>query len=216
MSTSTDGTDRRDAIGAGAALIAAGIGLALHRAGTIDGAELVRGWWPLVIVLAGTWRTAFGGSRATGLALVALGLGLLAVLRSGAEASAGALLGPAAMILVGVAALSAASSLRQAVWHSDGSALRTVAVFGDARATVGEDAPDLPEAARSVVSVFGDVHGDVPAGWRIEDHVTNVAGSVRMPSDQPSYPEAPTLTLHGLAVFGDVRARYVDLPEAPR
>ena len=216
MSTSTDRTDRRDAIGFGAVLVAAGIGLALHRAGTIDGPETVRGWWPVAVVLFGVWRTVLAGSRVVGIALIVLGLGLLAVLRSGDEADAVALLGPAVLMLVGIAALSAASSLRRAVWQSDGSDLRTVAVFGDARATVGEDAPDLPQVARSVVSVFGDVHLDVPAGWRIHDHVTSVAGSVKVPTDQPSYPEAPTLTLHGLAVFGDVRARYVDLPEAPR
>lgn len=217
MSTrSTLNPDRRDAVALGAFLIAAGVGLALHRAGTIDGAAVLRDWWPLALVVAGIWRALTHGGVAIGVALVAVGLALLAVVRTDTDVSVAALIGPAVLVVIGVGALSAARRLHQVEWRTDGGAPRTIAVFGDARATVGEDALDLPHVTRPVVSVFGDVHLDVPAGWRIDDHVSNVLGSVKVPRDQPDYPEAPTLAIHGVAIFGDVRARYIDTSEVGR
>lgn len=206
---------RRDAIATGLVLIAGGVGLGAHRAGAIDGIALLEGWWPALLIVAGAWHALVTGGRAVGTAIAVLGVALLAALRADVDVSPGALVGPGLLAVIGVGALRAGHQLRAATFTHDATRPRAVAVFGDARVHVGEDAPDLPHPVRPVVSVFGDVSVDVPAGWRIEDHVTNIFGSVKVPREQPHYPEAPALTLHGLALFGDVRARYVDPSEVP-
>jgi len=50
----------------------------------------------------------------------------------------------------------------------------------------------------------------VPAGWRVVDRTTTLFGDVRIPKDQPDYAEAPVVELHGVAIFGDAKVRYLD------
>lgn len=194
----------------GLALVAAGVLLYLHRAEVLDAGELLRGWWPLLVVAGGSWWAVVDRAVVVGTATAAAGVLLLAAVRADLAASPFELIGPSVLMVCGCAALLAAARLHRVELGELDAEPRVTAVFGDARATVGEDALGLPHVVTPVLSVFGDVHVELPAGWRVDDHVTAVLGTVRTPSEQPHYPESPTLRLEGLALFGDVRVRHLD------
>jgi len=60
-----------------------------------------------------------------------------------------------------------------------------------------------PDARLSVHTLFGGVALRVPPGWRIESNAKAVNGGVALPTG-PEDPDAPVLTLDGLAVFGGI------------
>lgn len=184
--------------------------LYLHRAEVLDAGELLRGWWPLLVVAGGMWWAVVDRAVVVGTATAAAGVLLLAAVRADLTASPFELIGPSVLLVCGCGALLAATRLHRVDLDDLNASPRVTAAFGDARASVGEDALGLPQVVTPVLSVFGDVHVDLPAGWRVEDQVTAVFGTVRTPTDQPHYPESPTLRLEGLALFGDVRVRHLD------
>lgn len=55
-----------------------------------------------------------------------------------------------------------------------------------------------------VHSLFGGNAIRVPAGWRIESNVKALGGGVAIGARGPDDPDAPTLTLNGLAAFGGI------------
>jgi hypothetical protein len=61
-----------------------------------------------------------------------------------------------------------------------------------------------PGARLDVTALFGGIVLRVPAGWRIESSVKALGGGVTIAVPEPDDPEAPTLTLAGLAAFGGV------------
>ena len=197
----------------GAVLIVVGSLLLLDRIDVLDAGTLTREWWPLVLVVAGVWWLA-SGSAFSGLVAIGAGLVLLAVVHDLVDASIGNLVFPTILIVVGASTLTAGARLRRSLrdlptpadaWSE--SAIAT-AVFGDARVSVADDGAD--RAAVTAISVFGDVEVSVPAGWRVVDRTTALFGDVRIPKDQPDYAEAPVVELHGVAIFGDARVRYLD------
>lgn len=97
--------------------------------------------------------------------------------------------------------------------HGD---LAATAIFGDARLVVGDSPVELDRITVTALAIFGEVKVDVPAGWRVEDHTTAVLGDVEVPRDQPTYAEAPVVELHGLVLFGNAKARYLDVPGGGR
>lgn len=197
----------------GAILIAAGVVLLLDRTGVLDAGELGRQWWPLALVVAGVWWLA-SGSVFSGLVAIGAGLLLLAVVRDLVDADIGNLIFPTILVVVGVSALNAGARLRRTLRGlptSEGAwreAATATAVFGDARVSVADDGASW--AAVTAISVFGDVEVSVPAGWRVVDRTTTLFGDVRIPKDQPDYAEAPVVELHGVAIFGDAKVRYLD------
>jgi hypothetical protein len=206
----------RDGVTFGVVLIAAGVVLLLHRADVIEADTLFADWWPMLIVLGGVWWLL---ERAWAFGAVAIVLGLLALgdLRGIVDVPVGRLVLPALLLAAGVSLIAAGARLRRArprgrtiAAVTDGVLPTGIAVFGDAHLTVPDD--DVGSATVTTLSVFGDVHVEVPAGWRVRDRASAVFGSVRVPTDQPPYPEAPVVELHGFALFGDVTARYTDAP----
>lgn len=206
----------RDGVALGVVLIAAGVILLLHRADVVEADTLFADWWPLLIVVGGVWWLV---ERAWALGTIAIALGLLALadLRGVVDAPVGQLVLPALLLAAGVSLIAAGARLRRSrpqgrvvAAVTDGVLPTGVAVFGDAHLTVPDD--DVSSATVTTLSVFGDVHVEVPAGWRVRDRASTVFGSVRVPPDQPPYPEAPLVELHGFALFGDVTARYTDAP----
>ncbi len=206
----------RDGVAFGVLLIGAGVVLLLHRAEIIEADTLFADWWPLLIVLGGLWWLA---ERAWALGAIAIALGLLALadLQGVVDAPIGQLVFPALLLAAGASLVTTGVRLGRArprgrvpAAVSDGVQPTGVAVFGDVHLTVPDD--DVTSMTVTTLSVFGDVHVEVPAGWRVRDRASTVFGTVRVPTDQPSYPEAPLVELHGLAVFGDVTARYTDAP----
>jgi hypothetical protein len=211
------------AVPVGIALIGLGVLLTLDAFEVVEAGEVLAGWWPAAVVLAGLWWLVTG-SMLVGAVVAVVGGLLLATTQDLVEVPVGELIFPGLLIVLGGAMLHAGAQLRAArlgagAWSGspEGAALPSpaessaTAVFGDARIRVGEDGTDVGRVVISATSMFGDVHVEVPAGWRIEDHITRVLGDVTLPATQPTYPESPVAELHGLVMFGDVRVRYVDL-----
>jgi hypothetical protein len=61
-----------------------------------------------------------------------------------------------------------------------------------------------PGARLSVHTLFGGVALRVPPGWRIESNAKGLNGGVSIPTVAPDDPDAPVLTIDGLAVFGGI------------
>lgn len=62
----------------------------------------------------------------------------------------------------------------------------------------------VPDARLSVHAVFGGVAVRVPPGWRLESNLRALAGGTDVRAVGAEGPDAPTLTLDGLALFGGV------------
>lgn len=208
----------------GAGLVALGVLLLLGQLDVIDAGAVARRGWPVIILAVGLywlWR----GPRIGGIVVTIVGALWLADVNDLLFADAGRLTWPIVLIIVGgtivVAAIRGRSfgSGRTPValfdtrrWSgpiAEYAGANLTTVFGDANLQLKSDAVS-DDASLGVTTIFGDVDVSVPAGWRIHDGVTSVFGSVRVPQTQPDWPEAPMLTVHGLALFGDVDLRYDD------
>jgi hypothetical protein len=53
-------------------------------------------------------------------------------------------------------------------------------------------------------SLLGGIAIRVPVGWRVVSNVNALGGGVAIDVPEPDDPDAPTLTLHGLAVLGGI------------
>ena len=202
-------------LGFGLLLIMIGGLLLFDRAGVLDAGAVAAAWWPLLFVGAGLWM-ALTTSRLAGVLFVAVGVLVLAASHELVEADVLGLIWPAVLVTVGTGILLAGARMRglSATWtaatergarHGPPTA---TAVFGDARLNLADDGSD--RTAVTALAVFGDVLVSVPAGWRVVDRTTTLFGEVRIPRDQPTYPEAPVVEIHGMTLFGDTRVRYLD------
>jgi hypothetical protein len=213
----------------GVALIAVGVLLLLGQLDVLDPARVAAEWWPLLVIGAGLWwlftRAWLTGAFALGAGLLLLGI-TLGVL----DAGLGNLIFPLFLLLVGLLLLTSGVRLRRATAVAGDTTARhgpaaqrpaghvdrrpsATAVFGDARLRLYDDGDDPEALVASVTSVFGDVHVQVPAGWRVRNRTSALFGDVKIPRDQPTYPEAPVAELHGLVLFGDLKVRYEDPEE---
>jgi hypothetical protein len=61
-----------------------------------------------------------------------------------------------------------------------------------------------PGAQLSVHTLFGGIAVKVPPSWRVESRVKVLAGGVETRTPATDDPEAPTLVLEGIAMFGGV------------
>jgi hypothetical protein len=61
-----------------------------------------------------------------------------------------------------------------------------------------------PGAQLSVHALFGGIVLDVPQHWRLESRAKSLAGGIDVKTPKQGEPDAPVLTLDGLAVFGGV------------
>lgn len=64
-----------------------------------------------------------------------------------------------------------------------------------------------PGAELSVHTLFGGIEIKTPANWRVESHVNVLAGGVAVPTPAQDDPDAPVLTLRGMALFGGIAVR---------
>ena len=225
------------AVPVGLALIAVGVLLALDASGAVAAADVLAGWWPVAVVIAGLWW-GVRGPPLVGAAVAVIGGLALAMTLDVVDASPGQLVLPAGLLVLGTALLEAGARVRAArtapapgparlesiggdartehgEWP-DGAQPTATAVFGDATLVVAEPADDGDHLVVTVTAVFGDVGVEVPAGWRVEDHVTRLLGDVTMAVEQSTHPDAPVVALHGLVVFGDVRVRRTDVRSGVR
>ena len=72
-----------------------------------------------------------------------------------------------------------------------------------------------PEAHLDVQSLCGGIAIRVPPGWRIVSNVKALGGGVAIDAPEPETPDAPTLTLDGLAALGGVAvgSKAIDAPD---
>jgi len=72
-----------------------------------------------------------------------------------------------------------------------------------------------PDAQLRVHALFGGIALRVPTGWRVVSNVNALGGGVAIDVPDPDDPDAPTLTLEGLAAFGGVavKAKPSETPE---
>lgn len=61
-----------------------------------------------------------------------------------------------------------------------------------------------PDAHLDLRTLFGGIAIRVPSGWRIVSNVNALGGGVAVNAPEPDDPEAPTLTLDGIAVLGGI------------
>jgi hypothetical protein len=61
-----------------------------------------------------------------------------------------------------------------------------------------------PDAHLDLRTLFGGIAIRVPSGWRIVSNVNALGGGVTVNAPDPEDPDAPTLTLDGIAVFGGI------------
>lgn len=61
-----------------------------------------------------------------------------------------------------------------------------------------------PDAHLDLRTLFGGIAIRVPSGWRIVSNVKALGGGVAVNAPEPDDPEAPTLTLDGIAVLGGI------------
>ena len=206
---------RNPTVALGVLLILIGIALLLDRLDVLDAGRLAADWWPLVVVGLGAWWM-LTARRLAGLLAIGLGALLLAGIHDVVQVGVGNLILPAILVTAGAAGLAAGARLRAAVdrpapsgrHHQWGASPIATAVFGDARVSIADDGGE--RAAVTAVSVFGDVEVSVPAGWRVVDRTSALFGTATIPTDQPTYAESPVIELHGLAMFGDIKVRYLD------
>jgi hypothetical protein len=66
------------------------------------------------------------------------------------------------------------------------------------------DAELAPGARITVHALFGGIVLKTPPGWRIESSARSLAGGVDVRTPGADDPDAPVLTLDGVAVFGGV------------
>lgn len=73
-----------------------------------------------------------------------------------------------------------------------------------------------PDAHLSVNALWGGIAIRIPEGWRIESNVKAIMGGIDTRAVGADDPDAPTLTLDGLAVFGGIAvgAKQPKRPEA--
>lgn len=199
----------------GLLLIGLGVLLLLDRAEMLDAGALATDWWPLLIIAVGVWMV-LTASRLAGVLAITIGLLVLGAIHDVIEADLVGLIWPTILIVIGGGAITAGARLRDstsrlpdAATGAARTALPTAtAVFGDAHLSVSDDGAE--RAAVTALSVFGDVVASVPSGWRVANRTTTLFGDITIPKDQPSYAEAPVIEVHGMALFGDIRVRYLD------
>lgn len=61
-----------------------------------------------------------------------------------------------------------------------------------------------PDAHLSVHALWGGIAVRIPEGWRVESNVKAIMGGIDTRAVGADDPDAPTLTIDGLAVFGGV------------
>jgi hypothetical protein len=216
----------------GLVVVALGVLFLLDSAGTLDAGETIDDFWPLLLVAAGLLTLAERPpSLVRGSLLTGLGVLLLLFTTDLLQQSAWDYVWPALIIGVGLLIVARWAGRTIPGGASEEDVIRTTAVFGGPKlvstaqhlqgawltAIFGGVTLDLrgarpaPEGASVNATVaFGGVDILVPKGWRISVRSTPIFGGVEDKTDQsePPAPDAPTLHIDALTVFGGVDIKH--------
>lgn len=217
----------------GAALFIGG-GLALvDTLELADTGEFISTWWPMVIVMFGlAGLIGQEGSRLGSAIVITVGVLLQLGQLDVGDINWPSVIGPALLILIGVALLFRPRHVVGPFGASsevdNGEVLHTVALFsgsephvhsgawrgGEATAIFGGVEVDLHDAVPAegarlqATALFGGVEIHVPQGWDVVLNGTGILGGVgderrnRTPA-----PGAPVLTVDATAIFGGVSVK---------
>jgi hypothetical protein len=231
----TDGSGRVLDLGRlllGLTVVALGVLFLLDSAGTHDAGQAIDDYWPLLLVAAGLLTLAERPpSVVRGWLLTGLGVLLLLFSADVVEQSAWDYVWPALIIGVGLLIVARWAGRTIPSGASSEDVIRATAVFGGPKlvstaqhlqgawltAIFGGVTLDLrgahpaPDGASVNATVaFGGIDILVPKGWRISVRSTPIFGGVEDKTDQsePPAPDAPTLHVDALTVFGGVDIKH--------
>jgi hypothetical protein len=77
------------------------------------------------------------------------------------------------------------------------------------------DAELAPGARLFTYTLFGGIEVDVPSAWRVESNVKALFGGVDAGTPAQDDPDAPVLTLEGMALFGGIAVSAEAASTAP-
>jgi hypothetical protein len=216
----------------GLTVVTVGVLFLLDGAGTLDAGQAIDDFWPLLLVAAGLLTLAERPpSLVRGWLLTGAGLLLLPFTADVLNENAWDYVWPALIILVGIVIVArwAGRTIPSGVSRED--VVRATAVFGGPKlvstaqhlqgawltAFFGGITLDLrgarpaPEGASvNATAAFGGIDILVPRGWRISVRSTPIFGGVEDKTDHsgPPAPDAPTLHIDALTVFGGVELKH--------
>lgn len=204
----------------------------LDAAGVLDAGRAIDRWWPSVIVAAGMLTLAERPPAVVrGVILTAVGTVALLFTTGVLDESAWTYVWPVAVIVAGLAVMSRWRGRTIPADAGSEDVIRSTSVFGgaqlastDARfhgawltAIFGGITLDLrearpaPEGASVNATVaFGGVEVLVPKGWRVSVRSVPIFGGVEDKTDrsQPPAPDAPTLHIDAVSIFGGVEIKH--------
>jgi hypothetical protein len=216
----------------GLTVVSLGVLLLLDSAGTLDAGQAIDDFWPLLLVAAGLLTLAERPpSVVRGWLLTGIGVGLLLFSADVVDESAWDYVWPVAIILAGLVIVARWAGRTIPSSDSREDVIRATAVFGGPKlvstsqhlqgawltAIFGGITLDLrgarpaPEGASVNATVaFGGVDILVPKGWRISVRSTPIFGGLDDKTDhsEPPAPDAPTLHVDALTVFGGVDIKH--------
>ncbi len=218
----------------GVVLVALGVVFLLDRAGVVDAGTLLSAWWPAVVVLAGVLALTDRPRRPiTASVLLVIGGVLLAITTGVLAEAALSVLGPLALIALGLWFVTGRRLPRAAV--DSGDAVSVTALFsgqeltntsqqfegGTVAGVFGGVSLDLlhaqpaPDAEVNATGLFGSVEITVPDDWRVLIDGPAIFGGFEN-SSTASDPDAPTLKVRALAMFGSVEIKTAARPLTAR
>jgi cell wall-active antibiotic response 4TMS protein YvqF len=216
----------------GLTVVTLGVLLLLDSAGTLDAGQAIDDFWPLLLVAAGLLTLAERPpSLVRGWLLTGIGVLLLLFTADVVDQSAWDYVWPALIIGVGLLIVARWAGRTIPSSESGEDVIRATAVFGGPKlvsttqhlqgawltAIFGgvtldlRDARPAPEGASVNATVaFGGVDLLVPKGWRISVRSTPIFGGLDDKTDhsEPPAPDAPTLHVDALTVFGGVEIKH--------
>lgn len=216
----------------GLTVVALGLLFLLDGAGTLDAGQTIDDFWPLLLVAAGLLTLAERPpALVRGWLLTGAGVLLLLFTADVLDEDAWDVVWPALIILVGVVIIARWPGRTIPRGASREDVVRATAVFGGPKllstaqhfqgawltAFFGGVTLDLrgarpaPEGASvNATAAFGGVDILVPRGWRISVRSTPIFGGLEDKTDhsEPPAPDAPTLHVDALTIFGGVEIKH--------
>jgi hypothetical protein len=216
----------------GLTVLTLGVLFLLDGAGVLDAGEAIDDFWPLLLVAGGLLTLAERPpSLVRGSLLTGAGLVLLLFTADVVDENAWDFVWPALIILAGVVivarwagrtipggtsredvvratALFGGPNLVSTARHFQGAWL--TAFFGGVTLDLRGARPAPGGASVNATAAFGGIDILVPKGWRISVRSTPIFGGLEDKTDhsEPPAPDAPTLHVDALTVFGGVEIKH--------